>query len=114
MMPVSSDYDYSRFTPLDNTGKAYDVFRSAYKNIRFALPAVQSIVVTDPDIGNLVGIAFRVYGDVSLWRMIMAYNGMQDPIQDMYPGQVLKFPAKSSVIQYLNSQLQSQQPTITI
>lgn len=113
-MAVSADYDYSRFTKLDNTGTNYDVFRSAYKNIRFALPAVQTMVVREPDIGNLAGIAFRVYGDVSLWRMIMAFNGMQDPIQDMWPGQVLKFPAKAAVIQYLNSQLQSQQQTITI
>lgn len=113
-MTVSSDYDYSRFTSLDNTGDAYNFVRSAYKNIRFAIPAVQTLVVKDPDVGNLAGIAFRVYGDVSLWRMILAYNGMQDPIQDMYPGQVLKLPAKTAVIQYLNSQLQSQQQTITI
>jgi hypothetical protein len=111
---VSSDYDYSRFTPLDNTGTAYNFVKSAYKNIRFALPAVQTLVISDPDVGNLAGIAFRFYGDVSLWRMLLAYNGMQDPIQDMYPGQVLKLPAKAAVIQYLNSQLQSQQKTLTI
>lgn len=113
-MAVSSDYDYSRFTKLDNTGTNYDIFRSAYKNIRFAIPTVQTLVVRDSDVGNLAGIAFRVYGDVSLWRMILAFNGMQDPIQDMYPGQVLKLPSKSAVIQYLNSQLQSQQQTIMI
>lgn len=111
---ASSDYDYTRFTPLDNTGTAYNFLRSAYKNIRFAMPAVQSITITDADIGNLAGLAYRYYSDVSLWRMILAFNGLQDPIQDMWPGQVLKLPSKSDVIQYLNAQLQTQQNTFTI
>jgi hypothetical protein len=111
---ASTDYDYNRFTPLDNTGRQYDIFKSAFKNIRFAIPAVQSIVVTEPDIGNLAGLAFRYYSDVSMWRVILAFNGLQDPIQDMWPGQVLKLPAKTDVIQYLNAQLQTQSPAFTI
>lgn len=111
---ISSDYDYSRFTPLDNTGEDYDQFRSAYKNIRFAIPTTQTMTVRESDIGNLAGIAYRVYGDVSLWRLILSFNGMQDPIQDMWPGQILRLPAKASVISYLNAQLYSQQNSFTI
>jgi hypothetical protein len=113
-MTVSTDYDYTRFTELDNTGEQYDLFKSAYKNIRFALPTVQTITVKDPDIGNLAGLAFRIYGDVSMWRMILAFNGLQDPIQDMWAGQILNLPAKSAVIAYLNEQLHSKQQTFTI
>lgn len=111
---IPSDYDYSRFTPIDSSGLSYDQFRSAYKNIRFAVPTSQTITVTESDIGNLAGIAFRVYGDVSMWRLILAYNGMQDPIQDMWPGQILRFPSKADVITYLNAQIYSQQQAFTI
>lgn len=113
-MTVSSDYDYSRFTPLDNTGEQYNVFASAYKNIRFALSTTQTLTVKDSDVGNLAGIAFRIYGDVSMWRMILAFNGLNDPLQDMWPGQVLNLPSKAAVIAYLNEQIHSQQQTLTI
>jgi hypothetical protein len=113
-MSVSNDYDYTRFTPLDSSGEAYDQFKSAYKNIRFALPTVQTVTVKESDIGNLAGLAFRVYGDVSMWRMILAFNGLQDAIQDMWAGQILNLPAKAAVIAYLNEQLHSQQQTFTI
>jgi len=113
-MAISTDYDYTRFTPLDNTGEQYNVFQSAYKNIRFALSTAKTLTVTEPDIGNLAGIAHREYGDTSLWRMILAFNGLNDPIQDMWPGQVLNLPSKSAVIAYLNEQIHTQQDTFTI
>lgn len=113
-MAVSTDYDYSRFTPLDNTGTAYNIFRSGFKNIRFALPVTQTLQIDESDIGNLAGLAFRIYGDTSLWRMILAYNGLNDPIQDMWPGMILQLPSKVAVISYINEQLRTQQQVITI
>lgn len=113
-MAVSSTFDYANYTPLDNTLKRRNIFASSYKNIRYAMPVNQTVVVTEADIGNLAGIAFRIYQDVSLWRFIMAYNGLQNPIQDMWPGQVLELPSKSNIIQYMNSQLYSKNKTITI
>jgi hypothetical protein len=111
---ISSDFDYTRFTPRDNTANGWNLFKSSYKNIRFALPTSQTLVVTEEDVGNLAGIAFRIYGDVSLWRVILAFNGLQDAIQDMYPGQILKLPSKSDIISYLNAPIASQQNTFTI
>jgi hypothetical protein len=111
---MSTDFNYNRFTALDNTLTQYSVFSSAYKNIRFAVPATQTLQISEPDVGNLPGLAFRIYGDVSLWRMIMAYNGMQDPLQDMWPGQILKLPSKAAVIAYLSSQTPSKPQTVVI
>lgn len=109
-----TDFDYSRYTPLDNTFDNYDIFLSAFKNIRFALPTTQSLTVNDSDLANLPGLSFRIYGKTSLWRMILAYNGLQDPIQDMWAGMTLNYPSLSDVIAYLNSQLHNQQQTFTI
>lgn len=111
---MSTDYDFSTNTPLDNTGTSYSIFKSGYKNIRFAIPATRTIVIDESDMANLVGIAFRLYGDVSLWYALLAYNGIQDQVQEIYPGLVLRCPNKSDIIAYTSAQKGNQSPTITI
>ncbi len=109
-----TDYDYGRYTPVDNTGREYSIFKSAFKNIRFALAYSSTYTITESDLANLVGIADKMYGDVSLWRVLLAFNGLQDPIQDIYPGLVLKIPSKSDIIAYISKQQNNQRPTIFI
>jgi nucleoid-associated protein YgaU len=114
MADVQTDFDYGRFTPVDSSGKAYSVFNSAFKNIRWALPYVNVHTITASDMANLPGIAYDFYGDVSLWRMLLAYNGLQDPIQDIYPGVQLKMPSKASVIDYISKQQDNSNPQFNI
>jgi nucleoid-associated protein YgaU len=111
---MSNDYDYSRYTPVDNTGKAFTPFKSAYKNIRFALSVVGTYPVDESDMANLVGIAFKIYGDTSLWRMLLSFNGISNQVQDVYPGLILNYPSKSDVIAYLSKQQTNQTQTFTI
>src|SRR5258707_737764 len=110
---MSTDYDFSKYTPLDSTGTNYSVFKSAYRNIRFALNTDTTYLVTEADIANLVGIAYRFYGDVSMWYMLLAFNGIQDQLQEVYPGLILNMPSKSSVIAFLSAQ-QKTKTTIII
>lgn len=110
----TGDYDYARYTPLDNTADAYSPQQSAYKNIRFALPVSQQITVDSTYAANLPGLAYALYGDTSLWRMILAYNGLQDPLSDVIAGQILSVPLKSDVIAYLSSQQNNSTPTFSI
>lgn len=111
---MSNDYDYSKYTPVDNTGTQYSVFKSAYKNIRFALSVASTYTVNESDMANLMGIAFRLYGDISLWRMLLAFNGLQDQVQEVYPGLVLNCPNKNDVTAYLSAQQSNQTPTVII
>lgn len=110
----TGDYNWSRYTPLDNTDDAYSPSKSAYKNIRFALPVAQQVTINSVYAANLPGLANDVYGDTSLWRMILAYNGLQDAISDICVGKVLSLPAKADVISYLSSQQNNQTPTFSI
>ena len=110
---MANDYEFSRLTAPDNTGVA-SPFKSPYRNIRFAIPAASTFTVTEADMSNLAGIAFRVYGDTSLWYMLLAYNGLQDPIQDVYPGLVLNVPSKVGVIDYISAQQTTQSKTMVI
>jgi hypothetical protein len=111
---MSTDFDYHNYTPVDNTGTAYTVFQSAYKNIRFALPVSGTYTITQSDMANLVGIAYKLYGDVSLWYMLMAFNGIQDQVQEVFPGTILNIPSKTDVNAYISSQQANQSVTFNI
>lgn len=113
-MTMQTDYDYSQHTPLDNTRLSYDVFRSGFKNIRFALSATQTYTVTQADEANLAGIAFKIYSDTSFWFLLLAVNSIQDPIQEVVAGLILNVPSKSDIIAYLSAQQNKQLPVFKI
>jgi hypothetical protein len=110
----SGDYNYSKYTPLDNTGTQYDVFQSGYKNIRFNIQQTQQIQLDDSTAYNLPGICYQAYGDTSLWYGLMAYNGLSDPLTDIQPGIVLLIPPKSAIQAYISRQASSSASTITV
>lgn len=114
-MPITqTDYNYSRYTPVDNTGKSYSPFKSAYKNIRFAMSPTSTYTIDEADMANLMGIAFRKYADISLWYALLAYNGIQDQVQQVYPGLVLQCPDKSAIIAYISAQQNNNQASSVI
>jgi hypothetical protein len=108
------DYTYSQFTPVDNTGKARNVFKSAYKNLRFVLQLQEIRALSEDEAANLPGLSFGQYGVVDFWRVLLQYNGLQDPIQDVYAGMQFMFPTKSSAISWMTQQQNSQTTTLTI
>jgi len=62
--------------------------------------------VVSAEVGFLDLIAFKYYGPgyERMWRAIMQANAMTNPETDMYPGQVLTIPPRSSVQQFLGRQ----------
>jgi len=100
----TGDYNFSRYTTLDNTGY-WNVFSSGYKNIRFNIQSSQQIQLTAVDAANLPGLAYRLLGDTSLWRVLLAFNGLTDPISDIATGMILLIPTKAQVIAYLGRQV---------
>lgn len=112
-MDVSTDFNWSSYTPLDNTGQNYDLFKSAYKNIRFAIQPQTQYQLTATDLSNLPGLAYKFFGDVSLWRVLMAYNAISDPLSQVAVGMVLNIPARADVIAYLSKQSANASQTLT-
>lgn len=107
-------YEYSRYTKVDSSGKSFSVQNSAYKNIRFALQTAKIITITQSDLANLPGLSYRLYEDVSYWRILLAYNGLNDPIQDIYVGMKLRVPTKASISQHMSAFRKDATRTITI
>jgi hypothetical protein len=110
----TGDFNWSNYTPLDSTGQNYDIFRSAYKNLRFNVPTQTQYQLTATDMANLPGMSYRFFGDTSLWRGLLAYNGYSDPLSDIAIGIVLNIPTKSALLAYLSSQQSNQQASVTI
>jgi hypothetical protein len=113
-MDVSTDFNWSSYTPLDNTGNNYDLFKSAYKNIRFAIQPQTQYQLTATDLASLPGLAYKFFGDVSLWRVLLAYNGVSDPLSEIAVGVVFNIPARADVISYLSQQTTNTAQTLTI
>lgn len=113
-MDVSTDFNWSSYTPLDSSGNNYDIFKSAYKNIRFAVQPQTQYQLTATDMGNLPGLAYKFFGDVSLWRLLLSYNGISDPLSGVAVGMVINVPARADVIAYLSKQSANAGQTLTI
>ena len=111
---VPSTYDYSQFTPIDSTGSAFNVFKSAYVNIKYGPPTNTQYPVQLHDMCNLPGICYNLYGDTSFWRGLISFNGIVDPLQEIYPGLILNVPSKSDIIAYLAKNQQANNPTLFI
>lgn len=113
---MSSSLTWSLCTPYTTT-YGYDSFHSLYKNLRYRIKNHTTYKVTAADVANLPGISFNVYGTVDLWRVILEYNGLSDPINDVQIGMTLNIPDKSAVASLLSQPLSdgsSTNTTITI
>src|ERR1700692_4620994 len=112
-MAIDTDYNWTNYTVPDNTGTDWDVFSSAYKNLRFNVQTNMQIQLTAADAANLPGLAYKYYGDTSFWRVLLAFNGWSDPISQVAPGVVMNLPTKAAILQYLSKQKASN-PPVTI
>lgn len=109
MEGYSGDLNWSRFTPVDNTGSNYNMFKSGFKNVRFNVPNQSRYQLSMLDMANLPGLAYKFYGDTSLWRALMAYNGITDPLSEICPGMTINVTTKSAIQGYVSAQVKSQQ-----
>ena len=89
-------YSYRRanYIQLTTNRQALDLLNTNYTDIKFALPAVRKIFVTDAFEANLPGIAYQLWGDPDFgyWWVLGLFNGIIDPINDVVRGRVLLIP----------------------
>jgi hypothetical protein len=110
----TGDLSYSAFTPVDNTGEAYSIFTSGFKNIRFSVRINQTITLTSAQAYNLPGLSQELFNDTSLWLALLAFNGLSDPLTDVYPVLSLNVPYKSDIVAYVSQNNRASTNTVTI
>lgn len=111
---MAQNYSYSAYTPVTSDRAAWSIWRSAYKNIRFSLRLAQVITLTDAETSNLPGLSYKYFGTVDYWRILLHYNGLSDPIQDVYAGMQFNIPTQPSVVAWLTRQQNNRATTRTI
>lgn len=108
---------YSEVTPttkLLNNGFDLDVIQSSYKNIRWAVVPDAIITIDAKYEANLPGLAHDYYGDQTVWRAILAFNGLNDPISDIIVGSVIGLPSRSSLDTYMAGSNKSLQTALVV
>ncbi|SRR5690606_38614916 len=108
------DYSWSQFSPPDSSGTQRSIFKSAYKNLRFILELQEIKTLSEAQASNLPGLSFEYYGVTDFWRILLSYNGLQDPIQDVYAGQTFNIPTRNSIIRWLTQQQDNEVRTLLI
>lgn len=56
-------------------------------------------MITESDLDRMDLLAYKFYGDVTLWWVLCLFNKIHNPLTDMVIGQILKIPKKSLVIE---------------
>lgn len=80
---------------------AFDIWDSTAKDMRYNVPTATTIVVDSSLEANLPHIAYEYLGDTSLWWTLLYFNGLTDPLSDIYSLAVLRIPERQALITYL-------------
>lgn len=110
----SGDLQYTAFTPVDSTGTAYSIFRSGFKNLRFSVRVASTVTLDSSQAYNLPGLSQQLFNDTSLWQALLSFNGLSDPMTDIYPGLTLNVPYKSDIVAYVSKVNKDGNQTVTI
>lgn len=98
---AQSRFEASAFYSTFYAGGAFDIWDAKPRDVRFNVPAASTIVVDSSTEANLPYLAHTHLGDQNLWWVLLYYNGLTDPIGDVYASAVLRIPDRSSLITYL-------------
>ncbi len=82
-------------------GGAFDIWDANPSDMKFNVPTATTIVVDSSLEANLPHIAYEYLGDTSLWWTLLYYNGITDPISDIYSLALLRIPDRQALISYL-------------
>ena len=96
-------FDASRYMPVNPDKDDLNFYDAKFANMRFSVAAGREIIVDASNEANLPGIAETYFGDQSLWWLILDYNGLIDPIQDIKVGTRLLLPERRSIIAFLEA-----------
>lgn len=81
-------------------GLTLNIFDADFRGIEAVTP--YSVVTVDTRwAANLPGLAFAHLGSQYLWWTLLLFNGLNDPIRDVYPGVTLRIPDRDAMMTFL-------------
>ena len=80
-----------------------NIFDANFRDLRFAIPSEREVLITAKEQSDLPGMALQYLGDNRLWWVLLQYNGLYDPIEDIQPGTRIRIPSRASLINFLEN-----------
>lgn len=108
---------YYQATPtitLADNSKSLDFLNSSYVDIRYGAKTETVITIDSRYEANLPGLAFDYYGDQEMWRVILAFNGLTDPINEVIVGVSLNMPSQASIDSYFAKSSSNLNPSLSL
>lgn len=93
---MANAYSYTNYVTLSK------MFDTVLNKIRL-IPYSDLVRVDAQWESNLPGLALQYLGTELRWWVLLMYNGLYDPIDDVVPGIILKIPDRNSLEDLLGS-----------
>lgn len=84
----------------------HDHLNAGYHSIRDDITDFIWFTITDVEQGMADFLAYKFYEDETLWWVICLFNGIIDPLADLYTGRRIRIPSQSSIELYLSRKSQ--------
>jgi hypothetical protein len=105
----------SSYVDPSSVPQTLDYLSARYLNIKFIVPARNSFTVTQAYEANAPGIAFDFYGSADYWWVILLFNGIVEPLEELVAGRVLQLPGLADINAFLSlKESQNQDLTVTL
>lgn len=101
-MPVTQ-YDINQFMSVTDDGGALNYWDADFRNLNLIIPASETVVIGAEWSYNLPGLAASKLGSRFLWWVLLVYNGLSDPINDVVPGVTLAIPDRNALMSFLQA-----------
>ena len=104
-----SAYTIVNFWTTTQDGQHYNFWDASFKDMHLYVPESSRITVDSSMMANLPGIAASLLGSRYLWWAVLAFNpNVQDPLNDMVPGTVLRIPDARQLAVFIQSNASQQ------
>lgn len=109
----------SNFMKLTPDGEHFDFWSAAFNDVHLYVKERTRIMVDAQWAANLPGLAAEYLGSRYYWWILLMYNGLADPLNDIIPGTILSIPDSQELGVFLQNRLASQNagnylPSVTV
>lgn len=109
-----SRFTLTNFCSLTEDGAAIDLHSAKFRDIAMMVPSAHRIVIDSSTEANLPFLANKYLGSPALVWAIMMYNGIVDPINDVYIGRTILIPSRPGIVELLEAGNRSNLSTVEL